>query len=77
MAKSDLNPRSTRFQNFIMGVMLPPIRRGGTTYVPGVNEYFDAVKGGKIIYGTVFFRIVTQYPHQPQPPPQVLPVTNA
>ena len=48
MGTRDLNPRNTNFQSYIMGVMLPSMQRDGRTYVPGVNEYFDADRGGKI-----------------------------
>ena len=41
------NSQDTTFQESIMKRMLPPIKKDGKTYVPGINEYFDANRGGK------------------------------
>ncbi len=55
MGKRDpLNPSDTNFQNQIMGIMLPPVRRDGTTYAPGVNDYFDADRRGQVHGGIDF-----------------------
>ena len=54
MGTRDLNPRNTNFQSYIMGIMLPPIQRDGSTYVPGINEYFDGYRSGKMHGGIDF-----------------------
>jgi hypothetical protein len=48
MGTKALHQGNSKFQSHIMGIILPPIQRDGKTYIPGINDYFDAPRGTKI-----------------------------